>query len=114
MVKKSGNNLMLILLMFAVAFAVVMAVNLVNELISPDPDVVKFDTTQFEQGVSPSIEICTSLTNSFSLICDDIAYDLFGLNQEEFDKIIENCPQGILTPAKKCIGDKLELNAKIN
>lgn len=115
MVKKSGNNVMWVLLIFAISFLVVTAVNLVNELISPEPDVVKFDTTQPLGELHAGVSLCTSSVNSLTLICGDVAYDLFDVTQEQFDNLIENCNEGSITKAQKCIGNELELtNVRIS
>lgn len=110
MVKKSGNNVMWVLLIFAISFLVVTAVNLVDELISPDPDVIKFDTTQPLGELRAGITLCTSSVNTQVLFCDDgLIFELDILRQDQFDTLIETCSKGSIITTQKCIGNELEL-----
>lgn len=57
-------------------------------------------------------QICVESVNTWMFVCDNNSWNtlLYNITQEDFDKLITECPTGKLIKSSYCIGDYLDLN----
>ena len=61
-------------------------------------------------GYSP-YQLCTAQVNSKVFICENSYYkSIYNMTQEQLDKMIKDCPDGLFINDKICIGDILYID----